>query len=71
MQTVKKAGKIMSSAVPSGSTLQSAGNRAARKKRGKKEELSARIVRQVSVSNNFLFYSHVGICFYIKITSPN
>ena len=71
MQTVKKAGKIMSSAVPSRSTLQSAGNRAARKKRGKKEELSASIVRQVSVSNNFLFYSHVGICFYIKITSPN
>ena len=71
MQTVKKAGKIMSSAVPSRSTLQSTGNRAARKKRGKKEERSARIVRQVSVSNNFLFYSHVGICFYIKITSPN
>ena len=38
MQTVKKAGKIMSSAVPSRSTLQSAGNRAARKKRGKKED---------------------------------
>ena len=71
MQTVKKAGKIMSSAVPPRSTLQSTRNRAARKKRGKKEELSARIVRQVSVSNNFLFYSHVGICFYIKITSPN
>lgn len=50
MQTVKKAGKIMASAVPPRSTLQSTGNRAARKKRGKKEELSARIVRQVSAS---------------------